>query len=156
MKYTVRYCHLESKPDLFVGQIINPGEVIGKMGSSGQSTAAHLHIDCVEGDQRCDYTLAMIEKGNPRPAPLRQMNFFIDNLLFEFPIIITTPYGDPEYMHKMDKIHYGYDVVPKDRHETDAHKIIHWNRSMAGRIVRIADLPGSYGHCVHICYEAIS
>jgi hypothetical protein len=153
MKYTVRYCHLEAAPDIKPGDIIRPGDVIGKMGSTGQSNAAHLHIDCVEGDQRGDYTLAMIEKGNPRPAPLRQINYFIDNLLYEFPIVITTYYADPDYLKLLDKIHYGYDVVPKDRHETDGHKYIHWNRSMPGRVTRVAYLPASYGHCVHICFE---
>ena len=42
--YYVGYCHQDSKPDLEVGQKITEGQIIGKVGNTGVSSGAHLHM----------------------------------------------------------------------------------------------------------------
>ena len=152
MKYTVRFAHLET---IFVqpGQIVSRGQVIGKMGSTGQSTAAHLHIDCVEGEHKERYNLSMMGKGKPKPDK-KQLDFFIDSELFETDIEITTGYLDPDYEILFSKPHAGYDVVPKDRKETDIHYKIHWNRSASGEVIKIMKNDPGYGKCVYVVFNA--
>jgi hypothetical protein len=152
MTYTVRFCHLFERPRLAVGQTVKQGDRIGIMGSSGQSTAEHLHIDCAEGKHSTAYTLAEMEAGTPKPAP-RQLNHFIDADLFGIEPFITTYYADPEYQRALLKVHCGYDVVPVDRHKTTAHHNIRWNRSMPGIVTRVGMDPKGYGHHVYIAFE---
>lgn len=40
-----RYLHMKSLPSVKVGQNVKKGEILGYMGSTGQSTGAHLHFD---------------------------------------------------------------------------------------------------------------
>lgn len=153
MKYTVRFAHLETSPVWKVGDTIKSGDTIGKMGTSGQSTARHLHIDCVEGHQVGRYKLKDIEDGSPKPAP-RQMNYFIDADLFKQPIVITTHYADAEYQHDRNKVHFGYDVVPENRHDPKAKLLIYWNRSVAGTVLRVDYDAAGYGNCLYVGFEA--
>lgn len=153
MKYTVRFAHLEKVPAWKVGDTIKQSNIIGKMGTSGQSTAAHLHIDCVHGFNDTRYTLRDIEGGAPEPAP-RQMNLFIDKDLFSETIVITTYYNDHSYMASLGKVHLGYDVVPMNRKEKDASLLIYWNRSMIGKVLKVDDDPKGYGHCLYVGFEA--
>lgn len=148
MKYTVRYAHLERKPELRVGDIIGYGEVIGIMGNSGFSTGAHLHLDVAEGFNTTPYKLSDLEKGFPKPSP-KQAAWFIDSELFGCRHCITTHYADPDYLRSMKKLHCGYDVVPVTR----GNRTIHWNRSVVGKVLAIIDDPTGYGHCIHIGFD---
>ena len=40
-----RYCHLVEQPAVRVGQQVDPGHVIGRVGSSGNSSGPHLHFE---------------------------------------------------------------------------------------------------------------
>lgn len=80
MKYTARFAHLKESPTWKEGCAIKPDDIIGIMGSTGQSTALHLHIDCVVGEIKTPYKLADIGK---RFAPSeKQLDYFIDSDLF--------------------------------------------------------------------------
>ena len=151
MKYTVRYAHLDYVPDFQVGDEISRGDRIGRMGSSGQSTAAHLHIDCVELVRNHNWSLKDMEIGLITPN-IRQLNFFLDKELFNSPVHITTYIGDPEYQAKRGKVHIAYDVVPKNRHITNEFYDIYWNRSMKG-VVTFTGTDDAYGHTILISYE---
>jgi murein DD-endopeptidase MepM/ murein hydrolase activator NlpD len=153
MTYTVRFAHLLERPPLMVGAVVKHGDKVGTMGSSGQSTAPHVHADCVDGAISRAYTLAEIEAGDPKPSP-RQMNHFIDKDLFSIDPFITTYYADPEYQRTLKKVHHGYDLVPVDRHKTKAHHGIKWNRSFPGRVVRVGFDPKGYGHHIQIAFDA--
>ena len=152
MKYTVRFAHLAEKPNWHIGDIIKTDNVIGIMGTSGQSTAKHLHIDCVEGEQKKRYTLKDMERGKPKPDQT-QLFYFIDRELFFIEPEITTGYNDPDYFALFGKWHPAYDVVPADRHETTKHFPIHWNRSYPGIVSLIVDEPKGYGHCIYITFD---
>jgi hypothetical protein len=153
VKYTVRFAHLEKAPSWKVGDTIKIGDVVGKMGTSGQSTARHLHIDCVEGHQVGRYQLKDIEADSPKAAP-RQMNWFIDDDIFKQPIVITTHYADAEYQRTMKKVHFGYDVVPENRHDPKADLLIYWNRSISGTVLRVDYDSAGYGNCLYVGFEA--
>jgi hypothetical protein len=130
------------------------GDLLGVMGSSGQSEAPHLHLDVVVGMQSNAYSLASIDNGCPAPAPVRQLLYFADSDLFGVPLIVTTPYAEVEYFTKRGKVHYGLDLVPFDRKETADHRSIYWNRTFHGRVIRIGFDPEGYGHHIQISYEA--
>lgn len=151
MKYTVRFAHLGSAPKWKVGDIIQDNDVVGVMGTSGQSTAAHLHIDCVVGEQNKPYKLADI---GPAFAPdQKELAAFINKDLFGVAPVITTQFMDPAYHKQFGKDHPAYDVVPEDRHDTDAHFSIHWPRSMPGHVALVVYQPESYGHCLYVTFE---
>ncbi|HEY1179888.1 MAG TPA: M23 family metallopeptidase [Phytomonospora sp.] len=40
-----RYCHMQSKPGVFVGQNVTAGQPIGISGTSGNSSGPHLHFE---------------------------------------------------------------------------------------------------------------
>lgn len=153
MTYTVRYAHLAERPSFQIGDTVRRGDVLGVMGSTGKSTAAHLHIDCVGGMKTSRYTLAQMEENAIAPDP-RQLNLFIDNELFNQRPLITTYYCDYRYQTAYGKMHHAYDLVPSDRLASYEHYKIRWNRSMPGRVIQILDDPAGYGHCLYIAFEA--
>ena len=154
MIYTVRFAHLEMAPTLKEGDVVRRGQALGVMGSSGQSSAPHVHLDVVEGEQVGRYTLADIEAGRPAAAPLRQVLYFVDAELFGVPLVVTSYYGDPDYFAQYGKVHLGFDVVPADRHTTQKHYTVLWPRSASGLVAAVRWDPAGYGHCLHVIFVA--
>ena len=153
MILTARYAHLDSLPRWKIGETIHEHNVIGRMGSSGQSTAAHLHFDLTRGENDGLYSLHDIENEKPQSAPLRQYLYFLDDEMFIVPLVVTTAYAELEYYKLTRKVHHGFDLVPEDRRTTKDHFDIHWNRSMKGRVVRVANDPYGYGYHICISFE---
>lgn len=153
MILTARYAHLDSLPRLKVGEIVHEHNVIGRMGNSGQSTAAHLHFDLTRGENAGLYSLHDIENEKPQSAPLKQYMHFLDDDMFTVPLVVTTAYAELEYYRLMRKVHHGFDVVPEDRRSTKEHFDIHWNRSIKGKVVRVANDPYGYGYHINIAFE---
>lgn len=52
--FTTLYGHMQ-KLEVHVGQKVKAGQVIGHMGNTGTSTAAHLHFRVAEGNYNGDY-----------------------------------------------------------------------------------------------------
>ena len=152
MIYTSRFAHL-AETSLRPGQVIKRGDIIGIMGNTGASAGAHLHLDVVEKLQAGRYNLADIAMGRPMPSA-KQCVYFVDDELFGIKPVVTTYYADPEYYHARAKLHCGFDLVPEDRHTSQKHFIIRWNRSMPGRVVKIIENDPGYGNCAQIAYEA--
>lgn len=151
MKYTVRYAHLNAEPTWKRGETILRGQTVGIMGTSGQSTATHLHIDCAQGEQTRLYQLADYD-GAINPAA-RQLLLFIDRELFGASPVITTQYADIEYFTERGKVHHGFDVVPDDRKISRAHYSIKWNRSIPGKVSMVGYDAKGYGHFIYITFE---
>lgn len=152
MKYTVRFTHLKETSNLSPGDPVVEGDLIGEMGNSGASNGAHLHIDCVKGWIKKVFRMIDVENGKYPPA-FRQLNYFIDKHLFDYPLQITTYFNCPEYMEKYGKCHMGYDVVPEDRKRTDEHYKMFWNRSKQGKVLAVG-YDNGYGHYIHIGFNA--
>lgn len=160
--YTVRFAHLEELPIAKPGDVIFEGDKVGEMGSTGKSTANHLHIDVVESLIKHIIRLKEIgyEEGKSYRPNIKQLNYFIDKELFGIKPLITTYFYDPQYKIDWDKDHPGYDVVPIDRLEksryTDLkkeHFSIYWNRSKIGTILATGFDKG-YGFYILIGFEA--
>ncbi len=152
-QYTVRYAHLELPSLLNEGDLVLSKDVVGKMGSTGASSAPHLHIDVVEGLVNRIIKLAEIgyENGQEYRPNLKQLNYFIDDLLFDTELLITTYFGDPTYS---GDLHHAYDVVPENRHfEPGRNSVIYWNRSKTGLVTKSGH-DDAYGNYVLIVFEA--
>ena len=149
--FSVLYSHL-SNIYVKTGDLVTPkltwadATKIGKMGSTGISTGAHLHIGVVEGIQPNLWRLGDMAKGNPKPSK-QQTDFFIDNTLFEYPILTTMTWLGYEN-------HYAYDVVPQNRQLTQANFDVMWNRSFAGRVIKTG-FDSAYGNYVIIWYNIL-
>lgn len=159
MIYTYRFAHLAAAPKYTEGDTVRRGDIIGIMGSTGQSTANHLHIDCIVGKVSRPYKLADI---GTRYAPdKKQLDYFIDEELFGIKPFITTQFLDQQYKIDFKKDHPAYDVVPIDREHWENGKLIgskdhfaiHWNRSKPGKVTLVVDQPAGYGHCIYIAME---
>lgn len=157
MKYTVRYAHLAEYPNLKVGQSLKFGDLIGKMGNTGQSKFPHLHIDVVAEFIRHIIRLSEIGPDKKYKPDEDQLNYFLDFDLFKFKLVKTTPYLSDKYEKKFKKKHHAVDVVPKDRHRTKKHFYIYWNRIKVKNVEVLFvgfDRIG-YGYTVLIGYETL-
>ncbi len=45
--YAIRYLHLQSGSPADPGMIVKPGDIVGRVGSSGNSSGSHLHIEII-------------------------------------------------------------------------------------------------------------
>ena len=154
MIYTARFAHLNNLPQYSVGDKIFRGDVVGRMGSTGQSKVAHLHIDVVEGHINSIIRLKDIGYDKQFIPNIIQLNYFIDDELFNNEPFITTCFYDPFYKALYGKDHPAYDVVPIDRHLTDEHFDIHWNRSKTGVVFKKGYDERGYGNYILIGFEA--
>ncbi len=55
--YTTLYAHMRSWPSVSVGQTVSQGDVIGYVGSTGNSTGNHLHIELRQNGARINPAL---------------------------------------------------------------------------------------------------
>lgn len=152
-KRTVRFCHLAEKPLFNVGEVITSRQIIGIMGNTGQSYAPHVHMDIAKGwidrvYRQSDFTAGAVD------ADLDEFPYFIgDDWLFGVEAYITTFPHDPRYIiDGVWKDHWGYDVVPVDRHKTIDHWALHWPRSFEGFVLR-NDYDLGYGYILNIGYK---
>jgi len=148
--HTVRYAHLESLPKWKVGQLIRPHDIIGKMGNTGQSDGAHLHIDVINGYTSELYKLQEMGCTNKYTPNIEQLNYFIDYALFRSEYKISTYFGDPRYLKTYNKPHYGYDIFP-----TAGYSFwdIYWNRTKMGHVLKTGYAENSYGYYIIIGFE---
>jgi murein DD-endopeptidase MepM/ murein hydrolase activator NlpD len=63
-----RYCHLAARPDVAVGQQVVAGQVIGQVGSSGNSSGPHLHFEVELHSLRQDGALFSPERRTTDPV----------------------------------------------------------------------------------------
>ncbi|MEV0650091.1 M23 family metallopeptidase [Phytomonospora sp. NPDC050363] len=69
-----RYCHMGTKPAVIVGQKVNAGDVLGQVGSSGNSSGPHLHFEVhLNNDGSSGGATSPVEfmaaRGAPLPTP---------------------------------------------------------------------------------------
>jgi murein DD-endopeptidase MepM/ murein hydrolase activator NlpD len=147
MTYTAMFAHLESKPIYSIGDPISKGVQIGRMGDTGQSVGAHLHLAVVEGEYADIWHLRDMEDGLVIPSP-RELNYFIDIGLFQYDFKITTPYCDYEYQNKRGKVHHAYDVSTTKNWPWN----IYWNRSFKGWVT-LNTFDKAYGNTILIAYK---
>lgn len=152
MKITYRFAHLKELPELLIGQTVEMGDVIGIMGSTGQSTGDHSHIDAIEGLHSHHYRLKdMKPRGALGPRPDQILYLLEDDGLFKQKPIVTSGYCDLRYWTRWDKIHYGWDVIPADYNEGVEYPI-YWNRSGRG-VVLATRFDTGYGNYIMIGCE---
>ncbi|MEU5937608.1 M23 family metallopeptidase [Micromonospora sp. NPDC047548] len=71
--YISRYCHMVAKPLVVPGQEVRAGEVIGRVGSSGNSSGPHLHFEVHrDGDRSSRGATDPVPFMRQRGAPLDQ------------------------------------------------------------------------------------
>ncbi len=157
MIYSARYAHLKEKPNLSIGDVVAPGQAsIATMGNSGQSSAAHVHFDIIPRVvPKRVYRLYDVGSFIRNITDVMQQHrFFLDDNFFGVPPHITTYFGDPGYLIRDEwKFHPGYDLVPEDRHETEEHYKINWNRSVYGKVSDVGFDERGYGHYLVVQYE---
>lgn len=157
MIYTARYAHLEFKPRHQVGGVLRENEMIGRMGTSGQSTAKHLHFDLIQSKNPGRvYRLHELHNFiSDLPALMQQHAYFLDAGIFNHKLFIPTYFGDPDYYNADDeyKFHPGYDLVPDDRQDTDKHFNIFWNRTIPGVVTAVGYDEIGYGHYITIQFQ---
>lgn len=157
MKYTVRYAHLAEASNLKVGESLSFGDLIGIMGTSGQSKWPHLHIDLIKGFIEIIIQLNKIGLFKKYKPCKKQLDYFIDDDLFRCKLVVTTPYLDKEYEKVYHKKHHAYDVVPKDRHTSKEHFKIYWNRKKVCnvKVLGVGYDERGYGYYALIGYETL-
>jgi len=157
-RHTVRYAHL-SEVNVSKGDLVTPklpwreATLIGKMGNTGMSNGAHLHIDVVDGLVYKLWRLSEMYDGTYFPNK-QELDYFVsenDPTLFGVKPVITTDYDEDKYYDIYSKRHLAYDCVPHNRFETNSNFTIYWNRSYGGRVLDTG-YDYAYGNYVLIGY----
>jgi len=135
-----------------MGLSVYQDNLIGTMGSTGSSSAPHVHIDCVRGYIPRVYRLKDIDFDR---GTIEQLKHFVDAELFHTKILITSYFGDPDYVKSSGEwvFHPAYDVVPENRHKTKDNYNIYWNRSAVGYVIS-KGFDDAYGHYINIGFDA--
>jgi len=144
---TVRFAHLEQPPMYAAGDKITEGSFIGRMGNTGQSTAAHLHLDVVSGEVRKPWSLHEAESGKVFPQPW-ELNKFLNMGLFNALFRITTHYCDRDYQVQYGKLHTAYDVSTDKEWPWS----IYWPIMPDGKVTFSGDA-GAYGYCLMASFD---
>lgn len=153
-QFTQRLAHLEYKPHYKPGDLIYQNNLVCRMGNTGQSKWPHLHTDCIYGYVDKIIRLKYIGDDKEYKPCKKQLGYFIDKGLFKVEPYITTPYLDPEYEKVFGKKHPAIDLVPIDRHKTNKHFDIYWNRTKTGHVLAVGFDKGGYGNYILIGFEA--
>ena len=145
MNFTVLYGHNE-KVYKRVGDLVSTNDIIAKMGNTGLSSGAHIHIAVAEGIIT-DINLMRLNKlnsGITKPNK-EQCEYFAMNDLADS-VRITTPYLDKSYEATYKIKHPAIDLVatPKD---------YKWNRSFKGKVVAVGSNDKGYGNWIMITYS---
>jgi len=148
MYYTAKYAHLQEPSHLKIGDTVRYGDLLGIIGSTGQSKGRHLHLDCVEGQHPFIWTLANMEHGIVTPA-YKQLNYFVDEYLLDAPFIITAYFNDYRYQKLLGKAHLAYDIIGV----TVSAWNVYWNRTKPGTITGNR-FHGGYGNTLLVEFEA--
>ncbi len=159
MKYTVMYAHLKSI-NVKTGDLVNAkvpwknATLIGIMGDTGLSTAAHLHLSVIEGLRFELWKLIQMYNGDLTPSK-EELDFFMsenDPTLFGVAPYITVEWDDQWYIDNRNKRHLAKDGVPINRKVTDLNFTIYWNRTFGGRVLKTG-YDSAYGNYVLIGYD---
>ena len=70
-----RYCHMGRQPEVRVGQTVAAGQLIGYVGSSGNSSGPHLHYEVhVNGNQSNEGAISPAPFMKDHGAPIGAVN----------------------------------------------------------------------------------
>ena len=67
--YEVLYAHMLYPSPLNVGDVVEAGQVIGKMDSTGRSTGSHVHFEVIKNGVRVDPMEYFETEPEPEPTP---------------------------------------------------------------------------------------
>jgi len=133
-----------------------PGIKLGVMGTTGLSTAEHVHIGVFKG---LWYELPRLSHiDNLQYSSKSQLDWFVknsngsmDNELLGGDLKITTEYDCPDYFKKYGWHHLGYDV---SRMDGTKNPYIFWNRTFNGRVLK-SGWDNFYGNYALIGYDTL-
>lgn len=147
MKYTILYGH-NSDVLVELGQVVKTGDILARMGNTGYSTGAHVHLSVVQGEHTNinDMRLSMLNSARTIPDK-QQCDYFVMDDLCDNGIEITTQYLEEQYRNMFGIDHPAYDLVVNSSDKT-----YKWNRSWEGLVVAKGH-DNAYGNYLMIVYD---